>query len=62
MYNNQNPFDFQKDKMNTQNSFESFNKNKSGKKQESYNTEYSGLDYLGSKEEFFEGEIKNKVK
>ena len=62
LYNNQNPFDFQKDKMNTQNSFESFNKNKSGKKQESYNTEYSGLDYLGSKEEFFEGEIKNKVK
>jgi hypothetical protein len=62
LYNNQNPFDFPKDKMNTQNSFESFNKNKSGKKQESYNTEYSGLDYLGSKEEFFEGEIKNKVK
>ena len=47
--------------MNIKNSFD-YNNIKSEKRQESYNSEYSGLDYLGSKEEFLEGEIKNKVK
>ena len=38
--------------------------NKSTKKQDNYGYDYenSGLDYLGSKEEFLEGEIMNKVK
>ena len=64
LYSYQNTFDFQKDKLKTKNSFEFNNSgNKSEKKRESYdNSESSGLDYLGSKEEFFEGEIKNKVK
>ena len=38
--------------------------NKSNKRHDSYNSENNDLDldYLGSKEEFFEGEIRNKVK
>ena len=62
LFNYQNSEDFQKDKMNLKNSYEYNNINRAEKKFESYNSECSGLDYLGSKEEFFEGEIKNKVK
>ena len=36
--------------------------NKSKKKQDSYHNGNSDIDYLESKEEFLEGEIRNKVK
>ena len=59
VYCNRN-IDLQNNK-NNKNSFEFVN-SKEIKRKESYNKGNSGLDYLGSKEEFLEGEIKNKVK
>ena len=61
--NNKNDIEFQiNDKNSLRSSFEFFNK--STKKRESINRKNSDLNYnfLDSKEEFFEGEIRNKVK
>ena len=65
-YNNRSNFERQRnDKKSLKTSFDFFNKI-STKKEDSNNSNNSyleiGLDYLGSKEEFFEGELKNKVK
>ena len=61
-YDNKNK-EFQKDKISIK-KFLDNSYNKSNKRHDSYNSENNDLDfdYLGSKEEFFEGEIKNKVK
>lgn len=61
-------FNYNKNNNETQNNIKNIKSffdnlhNKSNKNKESFNSRISDLDYLGSKEEFFEGEIKNKVK
>lgn len=58
---NKNNNETQNNKKNLKSLFDNLH-NKSNKNKESFNSKISDLDYLGSKEEFFEGEIKNKVK